>query len=810
MKVRRKINFLVIVASSLIYLSAHAQSNSSLPRPEPAFKGKIERTVEKSIPDFPKEVQAPLGAPNILLIITDDVGFGGSSTFGGPIPTPTLDQLAQNGLRFNQFHTTALCSPTRAALITGRNHHTAATGSIMEFATGFPGYNTLTSPDIGSVGSILKYNGYTTAWFGKNHNVPDWHTSQAGPFRYWPSALGFDYFFGFIGGDADQWHTPIFENNIPYEAPEQLGPNPKHFDEILANKAIHWIQLQHSLAPQKPFFVYYATGTAHSPHHAPKAWIDKFKGKFDQGWDKVREETLVRQKKGGIVPSNTALTLRPKEIPAWASLSADQKKLYAHMMEVYAGALGHADYQIGRIIKAITDLGELNNTVIIYIMGDNGASAEGTLQGTSNEVGVAANGVQESLPFLLSIMNKLGSPLTYNHYPVGWAHAMDAPFQWTKQIASHFGGTRNGLVIFYPKKITDKGGLRSQFSHVTDIVPTLLELTGIQFPSLINGVKQKPLEGASLVYTFNNPSAKTRHPIQYFEMFSNRGLYADGWMASTTPLRLPWATYGSSPNPDDFKWELYHVAEDFSQAHNLAESQAEKLKHLQELFDKEAKKYQVYPLDARFAERADPATRPSLNQGRNDFIYYSDMIRIPEGTAPDIKNKSFKMTAEVEIPKQEKVEGILGTMGGRYGGWALLILDGKPEFAYAYSNQSQDKYRIRSPFTLSPGKHIIEFDFKYDGGGIGKGGTGILYVDGKQVAEGRVEHTIRARFSLDETMDFGQDTGTPVIENYLDKMPFKFSGKLNKFTIHLNKDNLQENEKHQVRQRSLRAWEASE
>src|SRR5215471_5255087 len=657
-----------------------------LPHPPQPFKGKIGRTAKESTPDFPKPMEAPKGAPNVLLIMTDDVGFGASSTFGGPIPTPTMDRLAKSGLRFNEFHTTALCSPTRAALITGRNHHTAATGNIMEFATGYPGYNSLMSRSVGTIGEMLKYNGYSTAWFGKNHNVPDWHSSQAGPFDLWPTGLGFDYFFGFLGGDANQWHTPIFENTLPYEAPEQQGINPKHFDELMADKAIAWMRLQHSLAPQKPFFAYYATGTAHSPHHAPQEWINKFKGQFDQGWDKVREETLARQKKLGVVPANTQLTPRPKEIPAWDSLTPAQKKVYVRMMEVYAGVLAHSDYEIGRVIDAVDDMGELDNTLIIYIMGDNGASAEGSLQGTSNEVGEAANGVEETIEYLTSIMDGLGGPVYYNHYPVGWAHAMDTPFQWTKQVASHFGGTRNGMVIAYSKRIKEKGGLRSQFCHVTDITPTILELTGITFPTSINGVTQKPLEGASLVYTFDDAKAPTKHPTQYFEMMANRAIYHDGWMASTTPLRLPWINYGATPSPDDFTWELYHVAEDFSQANDLAAREPAKLKELQQLFDREAKKYNVYPLDSSFAERADPAIRPSLTRGRTEFTYYSGMIRIPEATSPDVKNKSYTMTAEVEIPSGG-AEGVLGTMGGRFGGWSLIIENGKPEFAYAYSNQ---------------------------------------------------------------------------------------------------------------------------
>jgi arylsulfatase len=787
-----------------VWAQAQTATPTVLPPPEPPFRGKIGRTVTESTPDFPKEVRAPDGAPNVLLIMTDDVGFGASSTFGGPIPTPTMDALAKSGLRYNEFHTTALCSPTRAALITGRNHHTASTGNIMEFATGYPGYNSLMSRSVGTVAEMLKYNGYTTAWFGKDHNVPDWHSSMAGPFDYWPTGLGFDYFFGFLGGDANQWHTPIYENTVPYEAPEQRGSNPKHFNEILADKAIAWIRMQHSIAPQKPFFAYYATGGTHAPHHAPQAWIDKFTGQFDRGWDKVREETLARQKQLGVVPANTQLTARPKDIPDWSSLTPQQKKVYARMMEVYAGYLAETDHEIGRVVKAVSDLGELDNTLIIYIQGDNGASAEGTLQGTANEVGTAANGVQESVGYLASATGGLGGPLYYNHYPVGWAHAMDTPFQWTKQVASHFGGTSNGLVISYPKRIREKGGLRPQFCHVTDITPTILELTGVTFPASINGVKQKPLEGASLVYSFDDANAPTRHPTQYFEMMANRGIYHNGWMASTTPLRLPWINYGASPSPDDFQWELYHVADDFSQAKNLAASEPAKLKELQDVFDREARKYNVYPLDSTMAERVDPAIRPSLTKGRTEFTYYQGQIRIPEGSSPDVKNRSYTMTADVEIPPG-RAEGVLGTLGGRFGGWALLLTGGKPEFVFAYSNQPQDKYRIASTQALPPGRHIIEFDFQYDGGGIGKGGTGTLRVDGKQVAQGRIERTIRARFSLDETMDFGEDTGTPVVEDYAAKMPFPFTGTLNQFVIRLGEKQLSSSDEEELRDAARKA-----
>jgi arylsulfatase len=764
--------------------ATRAGAQEVLPRPEPPFKGTIGRTAKDSKTDFPTEVQAPKGVPNVLLIMTDDVGFGASSPFGGPIPTPTFDRLAANGLRYNQFHTTALCSPTRAALITGRNHHSCATGNIMEFGTGYPGYHSLMPKSCGTVAQVLRGNGYNTSWFGKNHNVPDWHTSQAGPFDLWPTGLGFEHFYGFIGGDTDQWHSALFEGTTPIEAEEQQGGKLTHLDQLLADRAISWIRMQHAMAPDKPFFVYYSPGIAHAPHHAPKDWIAKFKGHFDQGWDRVREESLERQKKLGVVPVNTTLTLRPKEIPAWDTLSADQKRLYARMMEVYAGALAHCDYQIGRVIDAVAETGELDNTLIIFIQGDNGASAEGTLQGTTNEVATAANGVTEDLPYLMSMIDKLGGPETYNHYPVGWCHAMCTPMQWTKQVASHFGGTRNGAIISWPKQIKARGEVRSQFHHVIDIVPTIYEVVGIVAPTSIDGVQQKPIEGVSMAYSFDDAKAKDRHTTQYFEMMGNRGIYHDGWMASTTPLRFPWVTAGADPSPDDFKWELYNVAEDFSQANDLAAKHPDKLKELQALFDVEARKYNVYPLDSTFADRVDPAIRPSLTRGRSVFTYYPGMIRIPEGSTPDVKNKSYSISADVEVPAAG-ANGVLATQGGRFGGWGLLVLDGKPVFVHALSNQSRHKYRVASDARLPPGRHTIRFDFAYDGGGIGRGGVGTLSVNGQKVAEGRIERTVGRRFSLDETFDVGQDTGTPVIEDYSDKMPFRFAGKLHRVTIEL-------------------------
>lgn len=773
----------VLILTSVFAISSAAEE--VLPRPDQEFKGRIATIAKLSTPDFPEAVKAPKGAPNVLLIMTDDVGFGATTTFGGPIPTPTFDRLAQTGVRYNQFHTTALSSPTRAALLTGRNHHSAATGIITEMATGYPGYNTLMPKSVGTIAEVLKQSGYNTSWFGKNHNVPAWQSSQNGPFDLWPTGLGFEYFYGFLGGDANQWRTALFENTRPIEAPEQRGNNPAHLDQLLADKAIGWIRAQHAVEPDKPFFVYYTPGTSHAPHHAPKEWIAKFKGKFDHGWDKQREDTFARQQKMGLVPANAKLTPRPSGIPAWDSLSAEQKKLYSRMMEVYAAALAHADYQIGRVIDSIAESGQLDNTIVMFIQGDNGASPEGSMQGTANEVGTAANGVTESLPYLLSMMDEFGGEKAYNHYPVGWAHAMNTPFQWTKQIASHFGGTRNGMVISWPGHIKEPSTIRSQFHHVIDVVPTILDATGLTFPSVINGAKQKPIEGTSMAYTFTAPSAPTMHTTQYFELGGNRGMYQDGWIASTTPAREPWVTFGKSPNPEDFKWELYKLTEDFTQAEDVAATFPEKLKELQATFDEQARKFNIYPLDSSMAERGSPNIRPSLTGARQEFTYYPGMIRIPEGTMPNMKNKSFSILATVDIPKGG-ANGIIATAGGRFGGWGMMLLDGKPMFVHAFSNQATDQYRVASKEKLKPGKHTVRFDFNYDGGGIGKGGTGVISVDDKAVATGHIEKTIRIIYSFDETFDIGEDSGTPVIDDYEGKMPFRFTGKLEKVTILLN------------------------
>jgi arylsulfatase A-like enzyme len=771
-----------------------AEGSAVLPVPQPQFRGVIGRKASDSTPDFPKGVTAATGAPNVLLIMTDDTGFGAASTFGGPIPTPTLDRLAKSGLRYNQFHTTALCSPTRAALLTGRNHQSVGMGNITEFATGYPGYTSIMPKSAGTIGNILVDNGYNTAWFGKHHLVPEWMQGPGGPFDQWAGGLGFEYFYGFLGGDTDQWHPALFENTTPVLPP--FGDPNYILIHDLADRTINFIRTQHAAAPNKPFFVYFAPGNSHAPHQAHKDWISKFKGQFDQGWDKVREDTLARQIRFGVVPAGTVLTPRPKEIPAWDSLQNDQKKVYARMMEVYAATVAESDYEIGRIIDALEIAGQLDNTLVIYLEGDNGASAEGTMQGTTNEV--SAQFAPESIEFLVSMMDQLGSDRTYNHYPIGWAHAMDTPFQWTKQVASHFGGTRNGLVISWPKRIKVGGETRSQFHHVIDIVPTILEATDLQAPLLLNGTPQKPIEGVSMVYTFDDAKASSRHTAQYFEMTANRAIYHDGWIASTTPARLPWQTIGTAPDPDDYQWELYNLADDFSQAKNVAKENPQKLRDLQSRFLIEAVKYNVLPLDSSFADRMDPSIRPNLLRGQTDFTYYPGMIRIPEANSPDVHNKSFRITADVEIP-QGGADGVLATQGGRFGGWSLLVIDEKPMFAYAYTNQDgakfpkqrPDKTRIAGTEKLTPGKHTIAFDFKYDGGGLGKGGVGTLAVDGMKVAESRIEQTSPVgKFTLDESFDVGQDTGTPVIDDYEAKMPFKFTGKLEKVEIKLGPDKL--------------------
>jgi arylsulfatase len=775
---------LMLVSASLF--SAASFSQEVLPVPPVPFKGEIGLSAKDSKPDFPKPVHAPPSAPNVVLILLDDVGFGASSTFGGPIQTPALEKLAENGLRYNQFHTTALCSPTRAALLTGRNHHSVHTGAVMEMATGFPGYDSLMGRDTATIAEVLRQHGWSTAWFGKNHNVPDWQTSQAGPFDLWPTALGFDYFYGFVGGETNQWRPAVFEGTKPIEP--YLGKPDYNFDYDIADQAIKWMRNQKAVAPDRPFFIYYAPGATHSPHHPKKEWIAKYRGKFDQGWDKVREETLARQAKLGIVPAKALLTPRIPGVPAWASLNAEQKQLFAYMMEIYAGYLEQTDYNIGRVLDAIKQMGQLDNTLVVYIVGDNGASAEGTMQGALNEI-ASLNSIPENFREILARKDDLGTWKTHNHYPIGWAHAMDTPFQWAKQVASHYGGTRNGMVISWPAHIKDHGGIRSQWQHVIDIAPTILEVVGVQLPSSVNGVAQKPIEGVSMASSFDDAQAPSTRRTQYFEMFGHRAIYHDGWIACTTPLLAPWQDR-ADPNltvhvSDDviggYKWELYHVAEDFSEAANVADKYPDKLHELQLLFYAEAAKYNVLPLNDRKWERFDVSIRPSLTRGRTEFTYYGTITRIPEAAAPDVKNKSFRITADVVLHNNDE-HGIVVTQGGLSAGYALSFRDGKPVFDYNRANVSH--FRIAAPDALTPGKHTLVFEFNYDGGGAGKGGTATLSADGKQVAQGRIEATMPYRFSGDETFDVGEDTGTPVSEDY--DVPFKFTGEINKLVIDLD------------------------
>jgi arylsulfatase len=780
---------LALATASILAITAAPQTVSAqeevqwdrsvLPIPPKPFKGHVGLRESESTLDFPAEVSAPKGAPNILLIMPDDVGFGASSAFGGPVPTPAIERVAAAGIRFNQFHTTALCSPTRAALITGRNHHSNATGVIMEVGTGFPGYNSLMPKSNGSVAEILKGNGYNTAWYGKNHNVPDWHSSQAGPFDLWPTGLGFEQFFGFIGGDTSQFTPAIFDGTRPIE-PDK-GEDEYHLDVDMADRAITYIREQNALAPNKPFFIYYAPGTSHAPHHAPKEWIERFKGQFDQGWDEVREETFARQKEMGIIPRNTRLTPRPDQLRAWDSLNDQQKELYARMMEVYAAALSHMDHQIDRIIDAVEETGELDNTLIIYLVGDNGASAEGSPDGLLNEM-TFFNNIAVSFEDTYARMDELGGPNTFGHFPAAWAHAMDTPFQWTKQIASHFGGTRNALAVSWPARIEARDGeVRSQFHHVIDIMPTILEATGIPAPASINGVAQSEIEGVSMVYSFDNPNAPSERRTQYFEMFGNSAIYNDGWVAATTPPEAPWVSVTRESDPiNDWPWELYHIDEDFSQSNNLAADNPAKLRELQLLFYGEARKYNVLPIDNKKVKRMDIRNRPSLTLGRDEFTYYDGMIRIPEGTAPDFKNKSHSITAEVEITEGAS-DGVIVTQGGRFGGWGMYIHEGRPKYVYNLANLERT-YLIGEP--LPPGKHTIRYDFDYDGGsGFGNGGTGTLTVNGEEVAEEHIPRTMGIRISLDETFDVGADAGEPVSPDY--HVPFDFQGEITHVKVKL-------------------------
>jgi arylsulfatase len=774
-------------------LTMHAAAQDVLPRPGPNFQGVIGRTYKDSTPDKIPIQKAPDGAPNVLLVLIDDSGFGQWGTFGGQIATPNLDRLAQAGLRYTRFHTTALCSPTRAALLTGRNHHSVGTGVITELGDAYPGYSGQIPKSTAMVSETLRQNGYSTAFIGKNHNIADWETSVSGPYDRWPALQGFDHFYGFIGGEANQWAPALYRDNTPVEMEVPKGKEGHYtLNDSLADETIKYIYQQKSITPDRPFFIYYAPGATHAPHHVPKEWIDKFRGQFDQGWDKYREEAFARQKALGVIPADTQLTPRPAEIPAWDSLSADQKRIAARLMETFAAYTAQTDYEVGRVLDALQQIGQADNTLVFWEIGDNGASMEGTLNGVFNEM-TSLNGQPEDTDYILQHIDEIGGPKSYNHFPVGWAWAMNTPFQWGKQVASHFGGTRNPLVVSWPNRIKDKGGLRTQFHHAIDIVPTILEAAGVNQPSEVNGVAQKPIEGVSMVYSFADAAAREQRHTQYFEMFGNRAIYNDGWIAAARHGRLPWQNIGSADFDKD-TWELYNVAADFSEANDKAAVEAGRLRDLQDLFWVEAAKYNVLPLDDRFIERADPTLRPSLIAGRTDFIYYPGAVRIPESSAASTKNRSHTITATIEMP-QSGGDGVLAAAGGIVAGYALYIKDGKP--TYEYNWFSQQRYKVTSAEKLPPGPATIRVEFKYDGGGAGKGGTASLFVNNKKAGEGRVDKTVLGRFSADETFDIGMDTGSPVSEDY--NSPNPFTGTLKKVEIHLDPVQLNKAENETVR-----------
>jgi len=775
---------MAICASSCVMImgnlgAARAQTGpdrTTLPVHEPEYPKSTVVDVRNATPPARFEVKAPAGAPNVLIVLIDDMGFGQSSAFGGPIHTPTVESLANQGLRFNEFHTTALCSPSRSALLTGRNHHTNNTGSIMETATAFPG-NTGQRPDsVAPLAMMLRYNGYTTAAFGKNHETAAWEVSPSGPTDRWPTRNGFDKFYGFMGGETNQWAPAIYDGMVKVEVPSD--PN-YHFMSDMTTQAIKWMQSVKSLTPDKPFFIYFAPGATHAPHHVPKEWIAKYKGKFDQGWDRLRDETLARQIKLGVVPPGTKLAPKPEAIKDWDKLTADEKKLFTRQMEVFAGFGEYADTEVGRLVDAIRDIGQLDNTLIFYIVGDNGASAEGGMNGMFNEM-TYFNGVSESVQDVLKHYDELGGPNTYSHYAAGWAVAGDTPFTWTKQVASSYGGTRNGMVVHWPKAIRARGEIRSQWHHLIDIAPTILEAAGLPEPKTVNGVPQTPMEGVSMLYSFNDAKAPDRHVTQYFEIFGNRAIYDKGWLAGTVH-RAPWEMKPRATLNDD-TWELYDARTDFSLVNNLAKQNPGKLKELQDVFITEAVKYSVLPIDDRVLERVNPALagRPDLMQGRTSLTVYEGMIGMSENVFINTKNMSHTITAKVDVPKGG-AKGVILAQAGRFGGWSLYLKDGKP--TYTYNFLGLQRFTIAATQPVPAGKATIRYEFAYDGGGLGKGGKGTILVNGKKVAEGRIERTQAMIFSADEGADVGEDGETPVVEDYGIPAPYKFTGKIDRVTV---------------------------
>ncbi|HEY0256180.1 MAG TPA: arylsulfatase [Candidatus Methylacidiphilales bacterium] len=780
-------------------VSTAPENQTTLPKAAPSFQGKIGVTVKDSVPNFPKPLQAPAGAPNVVVILIDDLGFGAPSTFGGIIDTPNLDKLAAQGLRYNRFHVTGLCSPTRAALLTGRNHHQEGAGVVTELMDGYPGYNGSWGKDIASLPEILKDNGYNTAAFGKWHNTPDWESGPAGPFDRWPTSKGFESFYGFLGGETSEWQPQLFQNTTPIEADKTPGQG-YHLSVDLADKAITWLQTHEALAPEKPYFLYWAPGATHAPHQVPKEWADKFKGRFDDGWDKLREQIFAHQKEIGIIPADAKLTPRPAVLPAWDSLSADQKKVYARQMEVFAGFTAHLDAQIGRLLDEVEKGPNADNTLVIAILGDNGASAEGSLTGTLNEIGLW-NGVHDDLATQLKRYIDIGGTKSWSHYAAGWAWATDAPFQWFKQIASHFGATRDGLIISWPKRIHDKGGLRTQFHHVIDIAPTIYEAAGITFPDAVDGVKQVPLAGISMAYTFDNAQAPGRRTTQYFEMLGNRAIYQYGWVAAARHGANPRKVINRPSDVSNDRWELYNIDKDYSEADDLAAQYPDKLKELQAVFDQEDRKDNVYPLDGSVIGRLLDPNRPIALRGRNQFTFYPGTVRIPERSAPNVKARSHRIIAYVDVP-DAGASGVLLAEGGVSGGYTFYLKDGKLVYENNYGAGTNDVLTSTEPIT--PGKHQLIFEYTQEAPVVDaaslsstssrlllglrrawstEAGTAHLYIDGVPAGEAIFKHRIALIYSDTETFDVGEDLGSPVSQNYA--TPFAFTGHLEKLDIEL-------------------------
>jgi arylsulfatase len=774
---RNSLSAICAIALAGASSAALSQNRDSLPFPDPAFKGKVGRTIEESVPDYPQPVMAPEGAPNVLLILLDDVGFGMTSTFGGPVPTPNIDKLAKGGLSYTRFHTTALCSPTRAALLTGRNHHSVATGVIIEMGTGYPGYTGIIPKNTATIAETLRDNGYATAMFGKAHNTPETEISPAGPFDNWPTGQGFDYFYGFNQGEANQYYPTLYRGTTP--VPQPKTPEQGYqLSADLTDEAIAWIGNEQAADPEKPWFVYFSTPGVHAPHQVTPEWRDKYKGKFDLGWDKQRELTFAKQLEMGIIPKGTKLTPRPESIPAWDDQSEDAKKVYIRLMENYAAYMDYTDYQVGRLIDSLRASGELDNTLVLYIVGDNGASAEGGLEGTFSEL-ASLLGVQLGLESTIKHIDEIGGPTSEPHVPVGWAWAMNAPFQWTKQVASHFGGTRNPLVVHWPKGIKAKGEIHTQFHHVIDIVPTILEATKIPEPKVVRGTPQKPIEGVSMLYSFDDANAKDRRTTQYFEMLTNRAIYDDGWIAASR-FGVPWQTAGRVGNFLDAPWELYNVEEDFSEAVDLAAKNPDKLKELKAKFEVEAEKYNVYPLDSRMSERMDPKLR-STGEPKTSWTYHGNSVWLPEPIGPQLFPRGHTITANVMIPKGG-AEGVVTCAGGFSAGWSLYVKDGKPIFRYTFFDTAD--VTIPGTVELPEGQVTLKTEFTPDGSKEG-GGTLNLFVNGEPAGEGKLTRSA-FRHGL-EPFEVGRDSITPVDPAYKDKGQFPFTGTVEEVTFGLTK-----------------------